>query len=208
MDIDNFTRLLERDPTTSVLRYIDAFRDFAHGLDIDALICQELGRWLAQPRRPPPIVSENTVRIRNLGRFALDITVLNVTQVPRLISSHQDILQRFYGGGCYNIFEIVKEGDMPTGLRQGAHGLLSDGDVFGVDGSQQVFMVHSAKPIRFLSLSEFESLGIRYKFDSQSLRLVGTFAASPVSTGHSIGCEVPGVFRRCEVRTSASLLAR
>jgi hypothetical protein len=194
MDLDQFSRVLCQSPATPLLNYFEPFRELCREIDVQALISQEMGHWLTQPRRPPPIVSENTVRLKRFGKFVLDVTVLKVDRVPQIICSHQNVLQGFCGSGRYDRFGIVNQDGVPARLRHIAEGALTDGDVYGIDGSKEVFVVHSADPVRFLSLCEFESQGIRYKFDSTSMNRVGTFAASPVSTTVQLAARFLGYY--------------
>lgn len=182
MELKDFSRAIEKNGGIPLLEHAELFRHFCDELDIEALLVDEMGRWLDETRRSPPVVSENTIRLKNFGRFALDLTVSHATCIPPAICSHQAVIQRFCGAGAYELFEIVHHGEVPANIKRVAFGALSEGDVFPIDGSKQVFVALSAVPVAFLSLCEPESAGVRYRFDSASLEMTGTFAASPVST--------------------------
>ncbi|MBI2749138.1 MAG: HEAT repeat domain-containing protein [Burkholderiales bacterium] len=194
MNLDEFSRALDKSANPPLLECLDLFRELCRELDVQALLADELGRWLTQPRRTPPIVSESTVRLRRFGPLVLDVTVLRATQVPQIINSHQDILQSFCGNCQYDLFEILTEDGQPIALKHSAYGSVNNGDLFSVDGSRQIFVAHASEPVRFLSLSEFESRGVRHKFNSISLKQVGTFAASPASTTIQLAARFLGYY--------------
>jgi hypothetical protein len=194
MDIHEFSDVLQRSPAAPLLEHHEAFRDFCNELDASALISSEIRMWLSEPRRAARVVSEHTIRLKRIGRYVLDLTVLHQARIPATLCTHQDILQRFCGSGGYERFKIVHEDGLPAGLENNSAGSLSDGDVFGIDGSREVFVAHAFEPIRFISLCEFESTGIRYKFDSATLRPVGAFAASPLSTAIQLATRFLGYY--------------
>jgi hypothetical protein len=194
MNFDEFSRALETGANTPLLEHKDLFRELCLELDVQSLVADEMCRWLTQPRRTPPIVSENTVRLRRFGKLVLDVTVLRDTHVPQVISSHQNILQSFCGSCFFKLFDIEKKDEVPVALKRSTSGTVNKGDLFATDGSKQIFVTYAEEPVGFLSLSEFESLGVRYKFDSGSLKQVGTFAASPASTTIQLAARFLGYY--------------
>lgn len=194
MNLEAFALALEKNANSTLLDHSDLFRELCLELDVQALVVGEMGRWLSQPRRAPPIVSENTVRLGRFGGLVLDVTVLRTTQIPQVISSHQDILKRFFGGCSFDLFDILHEESVPARLSRFHSGSLKQGDFFAIDGSRQIFAAYGPEPTRFVSLSEFESLGVRHKFDSNSLLKVGEFAASPASTTIQLAARFLGYY--------------
>jgi len=199
MDLDPFSRAVERFASAPLLEHAGLFKELSDEIDIGAIVANEMARWISEPRRPPPIVSEHTIRLRRFGPFVLDVTVLRSTGIPRVITSHPDILQRFCETSHYDLFDIVAQDGVPAALVRGPGGVVSPDEVLAMDGSRQVFVPHSPQPIRFISLSGFESRGVRYKFDSVSLERIGTFAASPASTTLQLAARFLGYYgdERC-----------
>jgi hypothetical protein len=194
MDIDQFSRVIQRNSAARLLEHTEAFRDLSSALDIPALVSQEMGLWLAEPRRAARVVSECTIRLKRMGKYVLDLTVLKDAEVPRTICTHQDVLQRFCGPGRYERYKIVDEDGVPARLEKESGGRLSEGDVFGIDGTKEVFVAYAPDPIRFISLCEFDTTGVRYKFDSTSMRRTGAFAASPHSTAIQLATRFLGYY--------------
>lgn len=194
MTLDDFAAGLTARPAAPLLSLVEPFAALTAQLDTEALIAAEIRHWLHDPKRPPPIVSEHTVHMRNFGRLALDLSVLHASKVPAVISSHQDAIQRFLSPAHYILYDIVREDGLAVGLRQARAGRVSAGDVLAVDGQAQVLVSFADQPVKFLSLSEFEHGGVFSKFDGATLQRIGGFAASPVSTSIQLAARFLGYY--------------
>lgn len=194
MTLDDFAACLNANPDVPLLSLIETFAAVTQALDTEAHIASEFAHWLQAPKRPPPIVSEQTVRMRNFGRLALDLSVLHAKSVPAVISSHQDAIQRYLSPANYILYDIVREDGLAVGLKQARAGQVAVGDILAVDGQAQVLVSFADQPVKFLSLSEFEHGGVLSKFDGTTLQMVGGFAASPVSTSIQLAARFLGYY--------------
>lgn len=194
MTLDDFAASLKARPAAPLLSLTEMFADVTAHLDTEALIAAEVRHWLQDPKRPPPIVSEHTVRMRNFGRLALDLSVLHAKAVPAVISSHQDAIQRYLSPAHYILYDIVREDGLAVGLKQARAGQVAAGDILAVNGQAQVLVSFADQPVRFLSLSEFEHGGVLSRFDGATLQRVGGFAASPVSTSIQLAARFLGYY--------------
>ena len=194
MNLDKFHSALLNNPKDALSDYVKSFEEMCETFNIQEIIATEMVSWISNPRKTPPIVTENTLRLKRIGNYTLDLNLLKITELPKIISSHQSIIQYFFEDVNCSTFNIIYQNDIAVEIREKHLGVIKKNNAIYTDGLREIFVAHSLNPIKFISLSNFYTGGVLYKFDTVSKKQIGTYAASPSLTTMQLATRFLGYY--------------